>query len=351
MDTPARFGPYELVRRIGRGGMAETFAVRRADASGPAPLFCLKRVLPGLVESSELLAWFVEEARLSAQLHHANVVPVVDFGSVDGVPYLVLEHIDGVDLRALLSDARREGVPLPYDVVAEVARGVAFALDFAHACDADGRLRGLVHRDISPSNVLVDRHGGVKLGDFGIAKAIGSPQATRTGVLKGKIPYMAPEYAAAGRFDHRSDLFALGVTLYECVTLERPFDGPSDVETLERILDGQHVPLTRLETHVPPLFAECVERLLAVDPCVRFATARAFVEALAPCLPPSTARREVARCVERALAHRAERERIEPSTTAPDGVGTAFVDTTSTAVEAPRVEPAAPDAVTRTRAP
>ena len=295
MNPRYEVGPYEVLRRLGAGGMAETFLARRESPLGIAQYVCLKRVLPAFERDREIARLFLREARISSRLRHGNIVRVLDFGETDdAVPYLVLSLVDGLDLRTLLAAEQGRGERLPADVVLYIAGEVAAALDFAHAIGADGITRGVLHRDVSPSNVLLDRNGDVKLGDFGVAKAVGEAGLTGTRAVRGKLAYMAPEYAEHGRFDERSDLFALGVVLYECLAGERPFDAPNEPRLMELIREGRFVPLGARRPEAPAALRDAIERLLRTDPSARFATARAFLDALDPCRVPVGGRRELA---------------------------------------------------------
>ncbi|HJL47291.1 MAG TPA: serine/threonine-protein kinase, partial [Polyangiaceae bacterium LLY-WYZ-15_(1-7)] len=264
-------GPYELLERLGAGGMAETHVAIRRGPGGFEQRVCLKRILPGMTEDPELVRLFHEEARVSARLGHANVAQVLDFGvAEDGGPYLVLELIEGSNLRALL---REDPEPLTSGLVAYLATELGQALDYAHG-------ERVVHRDLSPSNVLLSRAGEVKLGDFGIAKAL-SAERTRTGVVKGKVPYMAPEYAREGSFEPRSDLFALGVILYEALAGARPYDGANEPETIAKAARGERVPLAERVPEAPAALRDAIERLIEPELEARPESARAFLEALA----------------------------------------------------------------------
>ncbi|MFT3921965.1 MAG: protein kinase [Myxococcales bacterium] len=299
-----QFGSYEAVRRLGAGGMAETFVAVRRGPGGFEQKVCIKRVLPAYAEDQEFVEAFLREARTSATLRHANIVQVLDFGLAEGSYYLALELIDGLDLRALLQaqgDAGRRR--LSADVVSLVAGELGAALEHAHASDDE---RGsVVHRDVSPSNVLVSPAGEVKLTDFGIARALGGTHLTRTGVIKGKIPYLPPEYIERGEFDQRGDLFSLGVLLFELLAGVRPFDGESDLDTVRRIVDGERSTLAELAPEAPAALVDCVERLLAHASAERFASASEFVDAL-PASSTHAARRELGALVdERVRAQRA----------------------------------------------
>jgi serine/threonine protein kinase len=192
MDPAAseRFGDYELVERLGVGGMAETFVAIRRGPGGFEQRVCLKRILRTFADDTDFIEMFLREARLSALLHHGHIARVLDFGLVDGVHYLTLELIEGADLRAVLHHLRLRGESLDPGLTSYIAHTFAATLDFAHTPDAHGHAAGIIHRDVSPSNVLLNKAGEVKLADFGIAKATNHPGRIQSGALKGKIPYI-----------------------------------------------------------------------------------------------------------------------------------------------------------------
>lgn len=290
-----RFGPYELVKRLGSGGMAETFLAIRRGPGGFEQHVCVKRILPFYERDPAFIRDFMEEARLAAQLRHASIAQVVDFGEVEGSHYLALELVDGMDLRTLLRRLAERGERLEAPLVVLVAVELATALDFAHT-PSRGRA-AVVHRDLSPSNVLVSRTGAVYLTDFGIARAIGDKRITDSGVVRGKVPYMAPEYALRRSFDARTDLFSLGVVLFEALAGQRPFDGATDLDTLQRIEGGHHPSLASLAPATPPGLVAVVEALIRADPATRYQSASHLLGALAPLSPPATAKLELARLV------------------------------------------------------
>ncbi len=185
-----RFGDYELLERLGVGGMAETFLAVRRGPGGFEQRVCLKRILPTFATESDFVEMFLREARLSALLHHGHIARVLDFGITNGTHYLTLELIEGTDLRALLRHLRWRGESLAPRLASHIAHSLAAALDFAHTADDDGHATGIIHRDVSPSNVLLSDAGEVKLADFGIAKATNHPGSIQSGALKGKIPYL-----------------------------------------------------------------------------------------------------------------------------------------------------------------
>lgn len=263
-----RFGPFELERRIGVGGMAETFeAVRRGPGSFEQRV-CVKRILPAWQEDPRYVAMFLEEARIAARMRHTTIVQVVEAGEAEGVPYLALELIEGTDLRRLID---RHGA-LPADLVALFASDLATALEIAHR-------NRVLHRDVSPSNVLISLAGEIKLADFGIAKAHDGMLRTSTGVPKGKAAYMAPEYAATARASAATDVYALGVTLFEVATSRKPPRG-----------GGQA--LRELRPDLPRALADAIVRALEPDPARRFACADAMFDSLDP-TPVSGARRRL----------------------------------------------------------
>jgi len=313
---PLPFGPFEPVRRLGAGGMAETFeAIRRGPGSFEQRV-CIKRVLPAFEDDREFVEAFLREATTSAQLRHANIVQVLDFGLADGSHYLALELVEGVDLRSLTNS---QG-PLPAELVTLIAMDLASALLYAHAGDGDKR-PVVVHRDLSPSNVLVSASGEVKLVDFGIAKALGGTHRTATGVIKGKVPYLPPEYIEHATFDPRGDLFSLGVVLFELLAGQRPFDGASDFETIRRIVSGTRPALSELCPDAPAALVACIEDLLSVDPDRRTISASHLLEKL-PLVAVPAARRQLADLVrtdspQPVAPHDAAHERTVPDPARP----------------------------------
>jgi len=294
-QVPPKLGPFELLRRLGAGGMAETFLAVRRGPAGFEQRVCIKRILPAYESDQEFVQSFLDEARTSAALRHANIVQVVDFGlsQADGSHYLALELVDGMDLRALM----QRDVAFDAELVTLIASDLAAALQHAHSED-EGR-SPVVHRDLSPSNVLISRAGEVKLTDFGIARAIGGSHRTASGVIKGKIPYMPPEYIDGGSFDARGDLFALGVLIYELMHGRRPFDGESELDTLRKIAAGER---RAFEAIASPALVACVDRLLQRQPADRFADAHALLDAL-PSVPVHQVRRRLAALVRARTSH------------------------------------------------
>ncbi|HVP68478.1 MAG TPA: serine/threonine-protein kinase [Anaeromyxobacteraceae bacterium] len=278
MKDPIPFGRYLLLERVDVGGMAEVFLARGPDGEACA----VKRLLPGLEEDPAVLGMFLDEARLTALLSHPGIVAVRDFGRAAGGPYMVMEYVPGVDLGAVLRREGERGRRLPPAISAFVAREVALALDHAHQRrDREGRPLGIVHRDVSPRNVLLAFSGAVKLIDFGIARAA-KARSGEEGVLRGKVSYMSPEQASGGPVDPRSDVFALGAVLHEMLAGARLFRGDTDLEVLERIRRADVAAPSASNAEVPGGLDAAVLRALDRDPARRFETAGALALALAP---------------------------------------------------------------------
>ncbi|MBX7191074.1 MAG: serine/threonine protein kinase [Sandaracinaceae bacterium] len=261
---------YAVVRSLGHGGMAETFVARSIDPARHE-LVCLKRLKPALAADPAQRASFSDEARVLSRLCHPNVLSVLDAGTDLEGPFLVTELLEGLDLRRFLRWLAELGEPMPEPLALRIARDVADALAHAHE-------HGVLHRDVTPANVLLGRDGRVVLIDFGIARSEVQTQRTRTGLVKGKVAYMAPEQALGAGLDARTDLFALGVVLFEMLAGTRPHDGASDVETVTNAVRGRHRPLGRpLATHG---LDALIEALLHPQPSRRPADASFVVRSL-----------------------------------------------------------------------
>jgi serine/threonine protein kinase len=273
------FGKYELLRKIASGGMGQVFLAR--ERSSVERLVVLKLILPHLAEDDEFLTMFLEEARLVARLQHPNLVTILDLLEVEGRHCLAMEYVQGDDVRRLDKQSRLKGRLLPAGLVARIISEAAAGLDYAHkARDAQGQPLRLVHRDVSPQNILVGFDGAVKIIDFGVAKAAGSGHHTATGVLKGKYPYMSPEQASGQAIDGRSDQFALGVVMWELLTGRRLFKGESDMMTLRLVKDCQVPRPSQINPKLPPGLDEVVLRALAPTPDKRYPDCGAFRLAL-----------------------------------------------------------------------
>src|SRR6185437_13127616 len=221
---PVPFGKYLLLERINVGGMAEVFMAKAFGAEGFERLLAIKKILPTMVEDEEFITMFLDEARISVQLNHANVVQIHELGRQDENFYIAMDYVAGKDLRTILERYRRRHEIMPTAQAAYLAMRMAEGLDYAHKKkDARGQDLHIVHRDVSPQNILVSFDGEVKIIDFGIAKAANRAQKTQAGILKGKFGYMSPEQVRGLPIDRRSDIFALGVVFFEMVTGEKLF--------------------------------------------------------------------------------------------------------------------------------
>lgn len=271
-EHPKRIGPFRVLRSVGRGGIAEVFLAVAHGASGFERKVALKVLLPELQGDGDHERVLVDEARLAAGLRHQNLVSVDDLGVSDGVWWARMEWVDGADLASLL-----DGGPLPPALALMVAEEIARALAFLHAARDDaGRPLGLVHRDVSPANVMVSRAGEVKLGDFGIAKATVLREVTDVGARKGKWAYMSPEQVAGAPVTDASDRFSLGIVLCELLTGSRPFDDVSPLLTMERIRACEPPTLPGLDDDLRDL----AHAALSLDPAGRFGSTRAMYGAL-----------------------------------------------------------------------
>jgi eukaryotic-like serine/threonine-protein kinase len=262
--------------------MAEVFLGVAEGIEGFKKKVAIKRVLPQLVENKKFLAMFLDEARLSLRLNHANIVHVFDLGQAGGTFFIVMEFVDGTNLKRLMQWMRENGsrmpLPLAIHIVVEICRGLAYAHELA---DADGRNLGLVHRDVSPPNILLSRQGEVKIVDFGLAKATSQLEHTDPGVVKGKFAYLAPEAAWGRDVDHRADIFACGIILYELIAGRRLFLGETDVKTVELVRLTEVPPLAPINPEVKPALEEVVRKSLARDPEHRYQSCSEMAEDLA----------------------------------------------------------------------
>ncbi len=275
---------YALRKFLGAGGMAEVFFAEAVGLLGRKRVAAVKRVRRDLTDNQELCAMFLDEARLAAELHHENIVEVYAFGTggqgSSVRPYIAMELVDGLPLGVLLRYAAAKKQSVPLAVVAEIGRCLCAALEYAHTLrSSEGAPLRVVHRDVSPANVLIGRDGRVKLIDFGIARAATRETHTRAGHMRGKIGYAAPEQIAAGPIDARTDIFALGVLLYEVTTQKRPFVGDSEPAIVASILEGRRKKVLELRPDAGAL-AKVIERAMKLDPSERWPSARELSKAL-----------------------------------------------------------------------
>ncbi|MBV1862661.1 MAG: serine/threonine protein kinase, partial [Nannocystaceae bacterium] len=269
-----RLGKYQLLRRIATGGMAEIFLARAQAMHGFEKQVVLKRILPQHASSEDFIRMFLAEARLAATLHHPNIVQVYDIGEEGGAYFFTMEYIQGEDLRRMVRAARRKQTPIPLAHILHIIMGMAGGLHHAHEkIGSDGLPLGIVHRDVSPSNVLVTYEGDVKVVDFGIAKAAAAQNSTIAGTLKGKIPYMSPEQCRGEAVDRRSDIFSIGTLLWELTTGKRLFAGENEFAILNRVAKADVPPPSSVRPEYPPELEAIVMRALSVDPENRYPSA------------------------------------------------------------------------------
>ncbi len=274
-------GRYEILLGVAQGGMARVWAAKQHGQRGFSKTVAIKTILPALASDPEFETMFLDEARVASGVHHPNVCEIYDLGEENGVLYLAMEWVNGDSLSRILKPGSatpggpKAAIRLNARVAARVIADASAGMHAAHElCDQDGNRLNVVHRDVSPQNILVSLDGNVKVTDFGVAKALGmSHQATMAGQIKGKAAYMAPEQAAGGRIDRRSDIFAMGIVLYEITTGERPFKGDNQVATLKALMEGHFDPPSALVPGYPRELETIVMRALAMDPMQRFPTA------------------------------------------------------------------------------
>jgi tRNA A-37 threonylcarbamoyl transferase component Bud32 len=272
-------GRYTLLRRFAVGGMAELYLAHQRGAEGFVKVVALKRILPHLAADPQFTRMFLDEARLAAALDHPNIAHVLDFGECEGEHFLTMEYVHGRHLLDVLRAHKGRGLPLPtaLTIVAAVGR----ALHHVHEQRGhDGRPMGLVHRDVSPSNVLLSYDGAVKLTDFGIAKAMELTSFTRTGTFKGKLGYAAPEQCRGEAVDRRADVYALGIVLYETTLGVRAFSGPNEFAVLGKVARGDYLPPLEIDPGYPAELADVVARAMAPLPEDRYSTAAELADAL-----------------------------------------------------------------------
>ncbi len=300
--TPERLGRYRLIRPISTGGMARVFEARRESLAGVTPRVAIKVILPNFADNRPFQDLFVHEARIGSMLQHQNVVQIQDFDCQDGLYYLVMEFVEGITLRRMVSLCRRHGVPVPLDVIAEIGRQVCDGLAHAHAAKAEsGDALNLVHRDIKPSNLMINPQGVVKLLDFGISKGWSRPETL--GAVRGTWGYMSPEQAEAVAVSHAADLFGLATVLYELAAVQ-PLFKEKEPDALKSLLAGDEA--ARRAARLPREYgglARVLVRALQRDPLARFESALAMGRALSSLIQdPISAREGLTRFQERMTA-------------------------------------------------
>ncbi len=309
---PIPFGKYLLLDRINIGGMAEVWRGKVFAAGGAEKLVAIKRILPNIAEDDEFIAMFIDEAKITVQLTHANVAQIYELGHQQNTYFIAMEYIPGKDLRALFDRCRKKGEPAPVPLTCYVVAKLAEGLDYAHRKkDGQSRDMNIVHRDVSPQNMLISYEGEVKVIDFGIAKAVGKATKTQAGILKGKFGYMSPEQVRGVPVDRRSDVFALGVCLYEMLSGERLFVGDSDFSVLEKVRTAEVLPVSTYNKHVPEALERIVSKALAREVEDRYQYASEVADDLQRFLISSDAvftRKELSQYMKTTFAEEVERE-------------------------------------------
>jgi serine/threonine-protein kinase len=268
---------YTIIRKIADGGMAEIFLARQHGVQGFQKTVVLKRIRSTLSSDPQFKRMLVDEAHVAMGLNHGNITQILDLGEAGGRYFLVMELVDGWSLAELFKRARAAGYPMPMELKLHIVIQVCRALAYAHAHAVEGQHLGIVHRDVSPQNVLVNEQGEVKLTDFGIAKAQNRSEKTAKGVVKGKVAFMSPEQASAAPVDGRSDLFSTGSMLYAMVTGVRPFKGATELETLMRVQAADFVSPAKLKPRPPVALTRIILKAMAKKPEDRYPTAGAFL--------------------------------------------------------------------------
>ncbi len=280
-NTPKQIGRYTILDRLAVGGMAELFKAQLIGNLGFEKLVAIKKILPHLANDRSFVEMFIDEARITAQLDHRHIVQVFELGTDSDTPYIAMQYVDGLDVLALLRECARAQIRLPPDLAAIIARDVLDALDYAHtATDVHGRALGIVHRDISPGNVLLSWRGDVKLTDFGIARAAERRHKTEAGTLKGKYGYMSPEQVSSGEVDARADLFSVGILLAEMVMARRLFTSTNDLDILLMVRDARLDRLHKYASEFPVELRVLTVRALQRRPEDRWQTAAQFRDAI-----------------------------------------------------------------------
>ncbi|RME51940.1 MAG: PEGA domain-containing protein [Deltaproteobacteria bacterium] len=281
MISPQLFGKYILIDKVAVGGMAEIYKAKALGLGGFEKTLAIKKILPHFAENDEFVTMFIDEAKIAGQLNHANIVQIFDLGEINGDYFIAMEYVYGRDLRASLRMAEKKGKPFSIEQAVYIIIETLKALDFAHRKkDSKNRDLNIIHRDISPQNILISFEGEVKLTDFGIAKATSKASQTQAGVLKGKFAYMSPEQASGKRLDQRSDLFSVGILLYELLTGTRLFLAKTDFATLELVREAKVERPSKFNRKIPNALDRIVLKALKKKPEQRYQHALDFQEDL-----------------------------------------------------------------------
>ncbi|MBI2377936.1 MAG: protein kinase [Deltaproteobacteria bacterium] len=281
MELPGPFGRYLLLERIASGGMAEVHKAKAFGVEGFERIVAIKQILPRVAEDHTFVRMFIDEARIAALLTHQNIVQIHELGTHEGTYFIAMEHVSGRDLRQLLDLFKKNRRVVDEPMACFVVARLCDALDYAHhKRDARGKSLGLIHRDVTPQNVLVSYEGEVKLCDFGIAKAAVQSAQTQAGIVKGKFAYMSPEQIRGRKVDHRSDLFSLGVLFYELLTGQRLFIAETDHATLKAVVEAEVPPPSSVKPGLAPILDSITLKLLQKEPAARYSSASELLDDL-----------------------------------------------------------------------
>ena len=277
-NGPEKFGKYLLLEKVAAGGMAEIYLAKSTAATGLNKFFAIKRILPQFSNNEDFVQMFKEEAKVCINLNHSNVVSIFDFGIETGTFYLVMDYVEGRNLRQIINELKKTNKSFSIDQALYLVKEAAAGLDHAHRCvdGATGKPLNITHRDMSPQNVMVSFDGEIKVIDFGIAKAETEAEGTKAGTLKGKFSYMSPEQAEGQSIDPRTDVFALGIVLWELLANDRLFTGSNEAAILRKVRDCQVPPIRKINPTVPQELERIVMKALAKDKNVRYQTAANF---------------------------------------------------------------------------
>ncbi|EPX59944.1 serine/threonine protein kinase Pkn6 [Cystobacter fuscus DSM 2262] len=273
-----QIGKYQLIRKLATGGMAEVYLAKAAGPMGFEKTLVLKRILPQLAEEPSFVKMFLSEAKLAARLTHSHIAQIFDFGEADGAYFLAMEYIDGPSVGELIKKAARRQQALPFTLCARIISHACEGLAFAHGFKDPETRRPLhlIHRDVSPDNLLLSHQGEVKVVDFGIAKAAGQNHQTQVGLIRGKLSYMAPEQLRGETLDRRADVYSLGVVLYELLTGHRPHESKAKADLMRALLQDAPTPAVTFRPDLPEPLRRILDQALARDPGLRYQDCVAF---------------------------------------------------------------------------
>ena len=281
LAVPDRIGPYQVLERISAGGMAEVYRAKQTGADNFEKPVAIKRILPHIARDPNFIAMFQAEAKLAVQLQHGNICQIYQLGRHEDSFYIALEYVDGRDVGAILDLHQKQGKPIPLPQACYIIRRVCEGLDYAHnKKSSQGEPLNIIHRDISPPNLLISYEGEIKLIDFGLAKAVGSSVQTQAGIIKGKLAYMSPEQVRGATLDLRSDVFAVGIVFFELLTARRLFRRDSDLETFDAVRQCRVPRPSEINPDIPKALEEILLTALARDIDKRYQSAGAMNEAI-----------------------------------------------------------------------